>query len=371
MITHWIDLPAAGAGTSHRLAVHRFGQPGSRPSVYIQAALHADEIPGMLCAVELRRALIALEAVDGIRGEIVLVPVANPIGLAQDVLGTAIGRFHLADGGNFNRGFPALGTTLVERVAPRLGPDLDANAALVRAELAALLAEHPATGAAAALKSTLMRLALPCDLVLDLHCDADAVVHLYTHSGSAGTFAPLAARLGCEAFLVADISGGDPFDEAVSRPWFELAAAVPERPVPPGCQSVTVELRGQRDVAEALARRDAAAIVGFLQDVGIVDGDPPPVPQALCRPTPLAASEPLLAPVGGILVYRFDIGESVLAGETVAEIVDPLTGVATRVPSPCDGRLFARTDVRFVAAGRRLGKVAGTQGRRSGPLLSP
>jgi predicted deacylase len=353
------------------LTFHGFGNPGARPPVYIQAALHADEIPGMICALELRRALTALEARGEIAGEIILVPVANPIGLGQEVLGTPLGRFDFADGCNFNRGFPALGADLAETLRTRLGPDAEANVATVREALAQRLADQPALTAAAHLKKALMALALPCDLVLDLHCDAEASVHLYTHAGSAATFAPLAARLGSKAVLVAENSGGDPFDEALSRPWFELAKARPEHPIPFSCQSVTVELRGQNDVSPEFARADAEAILGFLRDRAVLAGPVPPLPRPLCEATPLAASEPLVAPGSGILIYRKPVGQVVEAGEILAEIIDPISGASTPILSPCEGMFFARSGLRFVHPGRRLGKVAGKVARRAGYLLSP
>lgn len=371
MITEHLDIPTGSAGSSCRLSVHRFGQAGRGPSVYIQAALHADEIPGMICAVELRRELMVREAAGEVIGEIILVPVANPIGLSQDVLGNPIGRFDLADGGNFNRSFPSLGTRLADAMKGKLGPDDAANVSRLRATLSRLLADSPAMTAAMHLKKALVGLAMPCDLVLDLHCDAEASMHLYTHSASAGTFASLAARLGCTAFLIAENSGGDPFDEAVSRPWFELAAAMPDFPVRFACQSTTVELRGQGDVSHELAKADAGAILGFLQDVGILAGVKSPVPAALCKPTPLAASLPLIAPVGGILVYRREVGNTVAEGEVLAEITDSITGAATQIRSPCGGMFFARTALRYVKPGKRLGKVAGQTAIRTGDLLSP
>jgi uncharacterized protein len=371
MKTDHIDIPSGSPGISSQLTVHRFGKPGARPAVYIQAALHADEIPGMICAVELRRELLVREEAGEISGEIILVPVANPIGLAQDVLGNPIGRFDLADGGNFNRGFPSLGPALAKVVDGKLGANAQKNVALVRVALARLLADHPAGTAAEHLKKTLMGLALPCDLVLDLHCDAEASMHLYTHAASAETFGPLSARLGCTAFLLAENSGGDPFDEAVSRPWFELAADHPGAPIPFACQSTTVELRGQGDVSPDLARADAAAILGFLQDVGVLGGPRVPGPAPLCEPTPLSASLPLVAPVSGILVYRCAVGLRVAEGEVLAEITDPVSGHVTAIVSPCAGMFFARTALRFVKPGRRIGKVAGVTPARSGYLLSP
>ncbi len=371
MKTEHIDIPSGSPGLAYALTVHRFGEPGARPAVTIQAALHADEIPGMICAAALRRELLAREAAGEIRGEIILVPVANPIGLAQEVLGDPIGRFSLGDGGNFNRGFPALAAPLAEKVKDRLGPDPEANVAAVRAALVDLLAEQPAATAAERLKRTLLGLALGSDVVLDLHCDAEAAMHLYTHPASVETFAPLARRLGCKAVLVAAESGGDPFDEALSRPWSELAALRPEAPLPMSCHATTVELRGQGDVSRETADADAAAILCFLQDLGVVAGVAPPPPPALCAPTPLAACEPLIAPVGGILTYRLEVGQSVAEGEVLAEITDPLSGATTAVQSPCAGMFFARSALRFVKPGRRLGKVAGVTPTRSGYLLSP
>lgn len=371
MRTDQIDIASGSAGAAFRLTVHRFGEIGARPAVHIQAALHADEIPGMICATVLRRELAIREAAGEIAGEVILVPVANPIGLAQDVLGNLIGRFDLVDGGNFNRNFPSFSKALAERIGDRLGADEAANIALVRATLDGLLAERPATTAAEHLKKALLGLALPCDLVLDLHCDAEASMHLYTHCASVETFAPLAARLGCMAFLISENSGGDPFDEALSRPWFELAAARPDASLSLSCHSATVELRGQADVSPELAEADAAAILDFLQDAGVLTGARRPLPAPLCEPTPLAASLPLIAPVAGILTYWREVGHRVAKDEVLATVTDPVSGETTEIRSPCDGMFFARTELRYVRPGRRLGKVAGRTAVRTGDLLSP
>ena len=41
-------LPAVGFGTERTLTAWRYGRAGARPKAYLQAAIHADEIPGML-----------------------------------------------------------------------------------------------------------------------------------------------------------------------------------------------------------------------------------------------------------------------------------------------------------------------------------
>jgi len=74
-------LPWSASGTERRLTLFRFGS-GTRKA-YVQASLHADELPGMRVAVELKRRLLELEAQGRLSGVIELVPLANPIGIAQ------------------------------------------------------------------------------------------------------------------------------------------------------------------------------------------------------------------------------------------------------------------------------------------------
>ena len=106
MQTDTIDLISATPGQRQVLTVLRFGQPGAGPKAMIQAALHADEVPAMLVAQKLRTLLDALEAQGQMRGEVILVPYANPLGLSQHLLGQHQGRFDLRDGINFNRNVP-------------------------------------------------------------------------------------------------------------------------------------------------------------------------------------------------------------------------------------------------------------------------
>jgi predicted deacylase len=370
MRTEHIALSPLAPGASLSLTVHRFGEAGARPQIYVQAALHADEIPGMIAAHHLRERLLVLEAEGRIQGEIVLVPSANPIGLAQKVLGEPVGRFNLADGVNFNRGYPYLVPQVAERIDGKLTDDAETNVRLIREALHAELAAWTAGNPAELLKKTLLGLAIGADLVLDMHCDSEAVMHLYTHTRSTEVFEPLGALIGTQALLLAEESGDEPFDEACSRSWGELADRFPNHPIPFSGHSTTLELRGERDVSHDLARADAAALVDFMILRGAIAGEAPPVPQALCRPTPLAASEPVTAPATGIVAFKAQVGDRLEAGDVLAEIVDPLTGAVTPVPSPTGGVLFARILLRFATQGQRLAKVAGTTARRTGKLLS-
>ncbi|GGH24255.1 succinylglutamate desuccinylase/aspartoacylase [Alsobacter metallidurans] len=371
MAVEFIDLQSDLPGARQSLAVHRFGVPGARPLVYVQGALHADEIPGMAAARALADRLEALDRQGRVRGEIVVVPVANPIGLGQRIHGHAHGRFDLATGVNFNRGYAALTDRLAQRLEGRLGADEDANRALIREAMRLEIAVIEAVSATDRLKRTLLSLAAPADVVLDLHCDSEAVVHLYTLTPFADRIGTLGRLLGAQAILLAVESGDEPFDEAASRPWLELRDRFPGAAIPLGCFAVTVELRGQQDVDAATVAADADALVAFLVHEGAIEGALPDLPDGRCEPTPLAASEPLTASTSGIVMFHAAPGDRLEAGALVAVIVDPVTGAQTEVRCQSAGLLYARSAARFAVPGQRLGKVAGSAVTRSGKLLSP
>lgn len=363
-------LPGTTPGLSVALSVLRFGTPGARPKIYIQAGLHADETPGHLTAHCLRERLAALEEAGRVKGEIVLVPVANPIGLAQRVNGVFHGRFDMADGINFNRHFPDLADDVAQAVNGRLGNDAKANVLLIRQALKEALAAQEPASPTEHLKHRLLTEAIDADVVLDIHCDSEAVVHLYTLTPQADDFAPLAAYLGAKAMLLATESGDHPFDEAVSRPWLLLQERFPDAAIPLAGLATTLELRGETDVSDEFAAQDAEAIVHFLMLRQAIAGTPPPVP-AGPAPTPLAGSEPLTAPQAGIVVFKRKPGDVIAAGDVVVRLVDPLSGEESLVRATTDGVLYARNATRFAHAGKRLGKIAGTRIMRKGKLLSP
>jgi predicted deacylase len=302
--------------------------------VYIQAALHADEPPGMLVAQFLRTRLGQLDAAGKIAGEIILVPAANPIGRAQAIRGAVFGRFDLTTGVNFNRDFKHVAQDLKLSLASLLNQDVAHNIRLVRSHArAAIAALRPATDADT-LKKTLLQLAIDNEIVLDLHCDNDAVLHLYAGTPLADAVQPLSALLGAQALLLSRASGGEAFDEACSRLWRDLDAHFGGAyPIPPACMAVTVELRGEVDVDYALAQQDADALLQFLAHQGVLAVDALPLPAALCVATPLEGVAPLLAPHAGVLVYLRQLGERVEAGDPIADLIDPVSGDTTTVRS--------------------------------------
>lgn len=366
-------LIAATPGTTQELISLHFGQPGRGPKATIQASLHASEVPGMLVAQHLRRRLLALEEQGQVLGEVVLVPAANPIGLHQWMLRGHLGRFELGSGENFNRHYTDLLPAVSAAVQSRLGGDAATNVQIVREALRAAVAALPAASALASQRKALYGLAIDADIVLDLHCDGEGLMHFYTTPDGWPQAEPLARCMGAEAVLLATESGGEPFDEACSMVWTRLAAAFgPAHPIPPACLAVTVELRGEADVSHALAEQDAAAIERYLVLRGVLAGDAAELaelPPLRCEPTPLSGSMPIVAASGGVVVYLREPGAKLKQGEPVAELIDPLTGDVQLLASPVDGVFYAREKWRFATAGMTIAKVAGREALREGNLL--
>jgi predicted deacylase len=358
-----------------QLTSYTFGTPAvssaSGRKVYIQASLHADEVPAMLVAHVLRRELERLEAEGRIKGEIILVPAANPIGLSQMVHATPFGRYDLASGVNFNRNYKHVAAELKASLQDKLGADAQANVALVRQHARNAVAGWETENATQELKKTLLSMAIDADIMLDLHCDNEAVLHLYTGTALAEQVKPLAALLGAHATLLARDSGGEPFDEACSRLWWDLADHFgPDTPIPMACIGVTVELRGEMDVRYDLAEQDAEGLLQYLARQGVIDIALSPLPALLAEPTPLEGVEPLAAPHSGVLVFLKRLGERVQENEPVADIVNPVSGKVTTLRATRAGILFASTAHRHLLRGMHVCKIAGGAAYRSGNLLS-
>ena len=371
-----IDHPLliCSLGSQKSLTSFHFGTPGARPKVYIQASLHAEELPGMLAAHHLRGLLEAAEAAQLIQGEVILVPVANPLGLAQRVDHKPMGRFDLESSENYNRHYPDLAKAILPEVLPVLTEDAQANVALVRRAMGDYLRTWAPTTELQSLRRTLLTLAHDADSVLDLHCDCEGVMHFYTEESCWPQLEPLARLMGSQAILLAKNSGSGPFDECLSGVWWRLTealvAAGHPAVLPQGCCSTTIELRGELDVTHAFAQTDAQAIYAYLQHIQLIQcQQPPEIPPFKCQPTPLAGSQTLNATTPGMVVFAANVGDWMHVGDLVAEVIDPIANQTQRIVAGVEGILYARIRDRYITAGGELAKIAGATPFRTGELL--
>ncbi len=332
-------------GVSYEFPVLRFsGSDKSAPSAYLQAALHAGELPGVVAIDALMPMLSKAEAEGRIRGSITVVPWANPIGRAQYHLGEHQGRFHLGTRTNFNRGFPLLAA-----------PDT------------ALL---PAHGAAdKRLKIRLVQLSLGHDIVLDLHCDDESVAYLYVPRQLWPAMEDCAAAMGVDAVLLWEGASGAAFEEASLHPLLSKEKAALERHA-----VTTVEYRGIADVDGALAESDGEGLYRLLVARGVV------ADAALAAPgpfkgvvAPLENIDMMPAPKAGAVLYAVKPGDRVQRGDLLATIVhapgEPDGRAEVRAPQA--GYILTRRSHRITRRHDDLVKLVGSirsQDARSGTL---
>lgn len=347
--------------------------------IYLQASLHADELPGMLVLHHLIALLEQAEMAGQLVGEVVVVPVANPIGLAQRLDHRSMGRFELASSENFNRHYPDIAPAIWPLVKDHLGQDVRVNTQWVRRAAKDYIDNWIALTQLQSLRKTLLGLAIDADVVLDLHCDSEAVVHLYAEPTCWPKLEPLACLLGARAVLLANATGARCFDEALSGLWWQLLSLAQadgcSMPIEQSCVSATVELRGERDVSHALAMCDANALMQYLYHLGIVvapDNHQVALPSPLCEATPLAGTQPVRTPVPGVVVFAAELGRVLKKGDLVAEVIQPLAPSGQQVypvRAEVDGVLYARTRERYALANDKLANIAGAVPYRTGNLL--
>jgi predicted deacylase len=336
MDTTEIVIEGDTPGIAWRLPVIQFkGSDAAAPKVYIQAALHAGELPGTALLHFLCERLRVAEAAGAIRGDITIIPHANPIGAAQSLFDGMEGRFELGSRTNFNRDFPL--QPLGDR--HRLIDNLDRYPAAVR------------------LKRQLMHMALGADLVIDLHCDDESLQYAYIDSAFWPEASDLAAALDMEAVLLSD-GESSAFEEAIGYAWKHETAGEKKTSLP-GRLSVTVELRGTRDVYPDMARKDAAGLWKFLAGRGIV-ADTTVGSATYSGPAfPLDNIEMVRTPKAGTVLFHRNIGETVAKGDLLATVITApgMADGTIEIPAPQAGFIVTRTSDRLVRRNADLMKI--------------
>ena len=315
----------------------RFEGDGSGPNVHLQAGVHADEIAGMLVLHLLMQRLEVAEAEGRLKGQVTVVPQANPLGIGQFRQGRILGRFHDATGHNFNRAF-------------------DQSAALQR----------PSTNVQEWQKK-LVQLASSADLMLDLHTDDEALPYLYVHRSFWPRGRQLAAALKMDVAIIWDEGGDGSFEETIIAPWLRDG-------VTDGRMAATLELRGQGDVSDHFAEQDAQGLYVWLCSCGVIDealasGDWP------VEAMEMGHMETILAPQPGVLIFEKELGDFVEEGQRFARILrrpgDPSSEVVLVAEQA--GRMVTRYRDRLVSQGMVVAKFTGSRMSRhwSGGLLDP
>ncbi|PWQ97293.1 succinylglutamate desuccinylase/aspartoacylase family protein [Leucothrix arctica] len=373
-ITHTIRGDAPGNSTE--LTYFRIGPENAERKVFLQAALHADEQPGILVLHHLLKLLKQADSDGQLAAEFVVFPMVNPLGMTDIGFRQHQGRYDRATGVNYNRNWPDLYQVIEDKVADVLSDDTTKNIQAVRQLLAEWLETSQPCSALEHQRHCVMQQAFNADYVLDLHCDNDALAHIFTAPQSVDVMQSLSDWMGAAATLTTEDSGGGSFDEVWSLLWNKLAKAYPDKNIPMACHSATLEYRGLSDVFDPLNKDDAERLYGFLQGQSLISGELiRPCPPATAKATDLAATEMTRVTEAGLLAYKVELGDVVKKGDVLADLIalDGEEAFVKRTPilAGTDGVILSRNNQKYVWPGSSIAKVVGTEvlDSRTGSLL--
>jgi uncharacterized protein len=340
MIQSTIKFVGDTPGVEYALDVLAFkGLDPSAPSAYLQAALHGGEFPGVAAIHFLVPLLEAAEQAGKIAGNITIVPMANPIGSSQWLFGDPAGRFDFSSRTNFNREHFSLDDFDTSSL-----PNLDAP-----------IPAHKR------LKAELLRLALPHEIILDLHCDFESEQYFYAHGDFWPAMKDLAAALDCAAVLLWRDTADGAFEEVAAYPALKTGADAPHykrRAV------TTIEFKGLSDVSAQKGAADAKGLFDFLVHRGTITGTSHITPDSFSGPViPLEFVEMIYAPVGGMVLFHVNVGAHVQEGDRLVTIVSRPGDHSKDITltAPQSGLILTRREVRATQRGGDLIKLLGSK----------
>lgn len=357
-------LTGDSPGKTTEVNYFRIGPKNAEKKVYLQAALHADEQPGILVLHHMLSMLKLADEAGELKAEFVLFPMVNPLGMGDIEFGQHQGRYDRDSGVNHNRQWPDLYSAIDQSLSDKLGQNEAENINLVRDAIAKWLEIFPRVKARDQWRHLIVSEAYDADYVFDLHCDDESLLYIYAVPQKAEAMQILANYTGAVATLLAEDGGGSSFDEVWSAVWLKLAKTNPDKAIPLPIKSCTLEYRGQIDTFDALNLADAENLFGYFQAEGLITGDAKGNPIEAPAGTNLRATEIVRAEHAGLLAYCVELGDSVIKGQKIADLIhlDGEQAFVARTPvlAGTSGIILSRNTNKYVWLGANITKIVGS-----------
>ena len=110
--------------------------------------------------------------------------------------------------------------------------------------------------------------------------------------------------------------------------------------------SVTVEMRSQHDVSDALGSADAKNLYRWMVRQGVIGGVAAPLQKIKAPASPMSGMDVGYSRGTGFLVYHVKPGDKVKKGQAICDVIDPANPqgpkARTTYKSQTDGVLFSR-----------------------------
>lgn len=296
-----------------------------QPSIYIQANMHGAEVQGNAVIFQLLELLKNIE----LKGDVTLVPYANPVGCNHKNGEYTLGRFDPITGVNWNRMYHYNEQGVAPFVDKHINSTLEDIEAAFKSQLVSEIDQklnHSAYGLTTGQRIAyqLQRLAHQADYVLDLHTGPISSKHLYC---------PVYAQESVKYFdiphtiFIPNLFDGA-LDEATQCPWWTLQTQYEARgrniSLSNGKlnkESFTVELGSQEQIDLDVAKQDALSILSYLNHKGIISDEqyqPKTMTRYVCD---LKDYKAFYAPMGGMVDYLAEFGQPLAAGQPLARIL--------------------------------------------------
>ncbi|MFC6786322.1 succinylglutamate desuccinylase/aspartoacylase family protein [Halobaculum halobium] len=330
----WIEATDLPTGGTERLPVIVVNGAADGPVLWVTGGVHGDEATGVAVAQD--AAASVDDASAELAGAVVSVPVVNPAGLRRTERTSYYG------GDDPNRYFPD--TERGDSRPPETQERIDARLFDLLAESADLLVDCH-TAQAGSMPFTIR----------------DRV--LYGQERTETEAAALAADLDrLASALDLPVLTEYPAEEYVEQSLQRSTAGAALNTA--GIPAVTAELGGHRVVEEDARTAGVAGIVAAAVEFGLLDSPPAGVADAGDGVPDAPVEYAVRRSVGprveeaGLVRHRVAVGDTVDAGEVVAEVVTPHGDVVEAVESERDGYVIARSEGLAAYEGQAVASMA-------------
>lgn len=321
-----IDVLQLANGDRQHIQVYKFKGTTTGKKAYIQANLHGAEIIGNGVIYQLIEFFHRLPA-DGLKGEIWLVPVCNPLGTNQRSHFFATGRFNPYDGKDWNRIFwdyEKECEDLDEFVQSQLHLPPEAirfnylNKILTAFQgQAAKIESNSSVPYGQRYGYYLQSLCLDADYLIDIHSSSNqAIDYLYCFHGREESAQYFLLNYG---ILMTEYDG-DAFDEAFLKPWLALEKKFGQlgKRIQFDLESWTLELGSGMDMNPELVQQGANGILNYLSYKEMINLPGKLTPIQLINKTKI---KKYYAATGGMIYSRIKLKNQVQAGDLLYQIL--------------------------------------------------
>lgn len=317
-----IPLIQLASGDQLFIQSYQFTGENQGKKVYLQSNLHGAEIIGNAVIQDLINFLITLDKTQ-LTGEILLVPVCNPLGVNQRSHYFSSGRYNPYDGKDWNRIFwdyEKTGADISEFAEDYQDLEQDEIQEKYRQtllnqfhQLAKSIRSSPGVSYNNYYRYQLQNLALDADYVIDLHSSTNnALDYLYCfHSRTESANAFLLDR----GILMNDYDG-DAFDEAFIKPWLALERELAKlgKNIRFEIESWTLELGSGLEMNPESVQKGIRGIKNYLATKGILSIEDFPLastPNHQIHLTPKNTIQRYHSPAGGMIEFDVKLGETI------------------------------------------------------------